>query len=320
MTFPFQGVIEAAACLGISLNLNEKERMKEDKVEKVKTSKKKLAANNGAAKMANMAPHGVANMAPSFGVANMAIFAARTSSSSLSTMLRPGGDEAEEEKFKMDIPSENVETGEKRFSCQFCAKTFLMKVGLRKHKLKMHPGQQSDGDIACEFCPSLFNKSHMFKHMIAKHPLEVTSAPGTEAKVEKVVVEEKISLPMPTTTFLEIKARCQFCPKAFAGDEFLEKHIAAKHPEKVITEKDKELVTEFQCDQCQKYLGSKGALRNHMPLHFEEKPFKCESCGKEFSQSGNLRVHVKRYHPNQENESIDIWSNVTTEIVGNITI
>ena len=87
----------------------------------------------------------------------------------------------------------------------------------------------------------------MFKHMIAKHPLEVASAaPDTEEKEEKVPVEEKINLPtVQTTTFQEIKARCQFCPKAFAGHEFLEKHIGAKHPEKVVVEKEKELVSYF---------------------------------------------------------------------------
>ena len=48
-------MLEAAACLGISLDLKEEERTKEDKVEKVekveklKAGKKKLAANNGAA-------------------------------------------------------------------------------------------------------------------------------------------------------------------------------------------------------------------------------------------------------------------------------
>jgi len=302
--------------------------------------KKKAAANNGVIEedyMAQVSP---------FGVANMAIFAARKSSSSLSTILEPGGppgpgdDDALEEKFRIDATSENLgtEKTDERFPCKFCTKTFLLKVGLRKHKLKAHTGQASDGDIACKFCPSLFNKAHMFKHMIAKHPLEVASAPE-----EKVSFEEKISLPTPKTTFQEninlptpktafqekinlptptfqdIRARCQFCPKAFAGQEFLEKHIGLKHPEKVVVEKEKELVTEFQCDQCQKYLGSKSALKNHMPLHLEEKPFKCESCGKEFSQSGNLRVHMKRHHTNQENEGIDIWPNVTqTDIVGNI--
>ena len=320
-------MIEAAACLGISLDLKEEEeeRRKEDKVEKVKAGKKKFAAKTAAAEMANnLSPlGGVDNVSPSLGVANMAIFAARTSSSSLSTILTSAGDQVEEEKFKVDmITSENVEANrsEERFPCKFCAKTLPSKVGLRKHKLKMHPGQASDGDIACEFCPSLFNKSHMFKHMIAKHPLEVTSAPDPEEKDEKAAVEEKITLPTSTTTFMEIKARCQFCPKAFAGNEFLEKHIGAKHPEKVIVEKEKELVTEFQCDQCQQYLGSKGALRNHMPLHLEEKPFKCESCGKGFSQSGNLRVHVKRHHSTEESEGIEMWSNVTTDNVGNITI
>ena len=140
---------------------------------------------------------------------------------------------------------------------------------------------------------------------IAKHPVQVTSQPDTEEKVTVAKLNlPTINLSTSTTQFTEIKARCQFCPKAFAGQEFLEKHIAAKHPEMVAVEKG--LVTEFQCDQCQKFLGSKSALKNHMPLHLEEKPFKCEHCGKEFSQSGNLRIHVKRYHTNQEHEGIDI--------------
>ena len=281
-------------------------------MEKGKPRKKKFSSqNDGSAEGANASP---------YGVANMAVFAARTTSSSLSTILGSAGDGVE--KFVNDTTKENMETNRsgERFSCQFCAKTFPRKVGLRKHKLKKHPGQQAAGDEACEFCPRLFKKSHMFQHMIAKHPLQVASQPDTE---EKVTVEKSnlptinlptinlptinlptINLPTSTTQFTEIKARCQFCPKAFAGQEFLEKHIAAKHPEMVAVEK--ELVTEFQCDQCQKYLGSKSALKNHMPLHLEEKPFKCEHCGKEFSQSGNLRIHVKRYHTNQEHEGIDI--------------
>ena len=64
----------------------------------------------------------------------------------------------------------------------------------------------------------------------------------------------------------------------------------------LIEEKEKEGATDFQCIQCQKYLGSRGALKNHTPLHLAEKPFKCESCGKEFNQNGNLKAHVQRYH------------------------
>ena len=64
----------------------------------------------------------------------------------------------------------------------------------------------------------------------------------------------------------------------------------------LIEKKEREGSTDFQCDQCQKYLGSRGALKNHTPIHLAEKPFKCESCGKEFNQNGNLKAHVQRYH------------------------
>ena len=64
----------------------------------------------------------------------------------------------------------------------------------------------------------------------------------------------------------------------------------------LIEEREREGSTDFQCDQCQKYLGSRGALKNHMPLHLAEKPFQCESCGNEFNQKGNLKAHVKTYH------------------------
>ena len=64
----------------------------------------------------------------------------------------------------------------------------------------------------------------------------------------------------------------------------------------LIEEREREGATDFQCDQCQKYLGSRGALKDHMPLHLTEKPFQCESCGKEFNQKGNLKAHVKTYH------------------------
>ena len=81
-----------------------------------------------------------------------------------------------------------------------------------------------------------------------------------------------------------------------AAQESKVKNNVRKMHNFLIEEKEREGATDFQCDQCQKYLGSRGALKNHMLIHLTEKPFKCKSCGKEFNQNGNLKAHVKRYH------------------------
>jgi len=299
---PLEEVQEAATCLGISLNLHQDGVAVEEEREEV---------------------------------ANMRVFAARSSSSSLSILstsqarkkvkVSPPGpmvkeevawmagvhmeepveeesaaeEESAEDPTMFDIREEKPSLGkvsrnrqktnpERPFTCQFCPKTFKKMKQARRHKQRAHPTSASKGDVACGFCPRFLKQNHMLKHVQVKHPEEVENMP-TQTVVTKEEDGNEASK----------GAKCNLCPKAFAGQDYLERHILVKHSGKP-GKNDGDTVTEWQCDQCQKYLGSRNALKNHMPIHMPEKPFKCNDCEKEFTQKGNLKTHIERYHTSQE--------------------
>ena len=52
----------------------------------------------------------------------------------------------------------------------------------------------------------------------------------------------------------------------------------------------------FQCDECGKFLASKGSLGNHKKIHAGIKEFKCEECDKCFFQKGNMVKHQNMVH------------------------
>jgi hypothetical protein len=260
---PRREVLAAAACLGVSLALQEKAAGERDPL-----------------------------------VANLAVFAARSNASSLS-VLRTGPEAFEAQEQQSGLEADN------RIACNFCPAKFKEKVYMRRHAQKVHANEMvSEKDVACGFCPGTFNVKYMHRHMQAKHPDEEASSNLAEDEFE-TATKEVLDVQLKP----DVKVDCSHCTKTFASIDYLERHMKTKHPEQVqypetkeISPK-KEIVKDYQCDQCQKYLGSKNALKNHLPLHFIEKPFKCEICGKEFTQKGNMKIHVVRYHNGSENEN-----------------
>ena len=53
----------------------------------------------------------------------------------------------------------------------------------------------------------------------------------------------------------------------------------------------------FTCHLCNKKLGSKNALNNHiLNIHEGQKIHKCDQCGHRFSQNSNLKTHILTHH------------------------
>ena len=253
-------------------------------------------------------------------IANIAVFSARTSSSSMADQAKQKIEttifrqEIERTLFlepKVEKDSEMEEVVENDqiikdkniFICDFCPKSFGTKTKKRVHKTKMHPYMAGEGEIVCDLCSSYFSKDYMVAHMKKKHPKEAVS--------------EHSSLLTTEDDEDAVRTECQLCPKAFGGKAFLDRHIKLKHPEQfpndetTTDEKLEELpqqmdpideaaianVVMWQCDQCQKYFSSNTTLKNHMVVtHMEENPYKCQYCEKEFTKLGGMRAHIKKSH------------------------
>ena len=135
-----------------------------------------------------------------------------------------------------DVSKDSKVQADTIYSCEFCSKAFSTKRSVRLHKQNKHPNNASAGDIACSFCSGLFNSKHMYKHIRKKHPEEALKLPETESKPWRLEVTE----PAPTEQIvMKKRSECIYCPKAFGGKDFLERHMQLKHPDQRLNEKNK---------------------------------------------------------------------------------
>lgn len=79
---------------------------------------------------------------------------------------------------------------------------------------------------------------------------------------------------------------CQFCPKSFTEERYLNKHIDFVHAEQL-----------FHCDICAKALKSIESIRKHMKnVHISrELPFLCSGCGRSFRTRPAMLTHMSTH-------------------------
>ena len=61
----------------------------------------------------------------------------------------------------------------------------------------------------------------------------------------------------------------------------------------------------FECEQCQRRLGTKHAYDNHLKIHQGLKPFKCNGCQKSFRTLSSINDHIKIKHKETLKEEKD---------------
>jgi stress-induced morphogen len=84
----------------------------------------------------------------------------------------------------------------------------------------------------------------------------------------------------------ESKFECSICKEKFQTSSILYYH-KSKH--RTAAENQDNL--KLKCDNCEKSFTTKVALKNHMLVHAEERPFACEICSKTYKTKALLTEH-----------------------------
>ena len=157
----------------------------------------------------------------------------------------------------------------RELQCKVCDKWLGSKENMAGHR-NMHMDVKP---FKCTFCEKSYrNPWNMHAHRKEKHAEE------WKAEKEKHGVHAGRPNSKP----------CTKCDMSFPFLSELFQHLAEIHQD--VESK------ELQCTNCDKWLGSKLKLQNHMRIHTGERPFSCDFCPKTFFSENSLYGHRRDSH------------------------
>jgi KRAB domain-containing zinc finger protein len=195
-----------------------------------------------------------------------------------------------------------VQTGNKRFSCDYCDFRSHRKDHIGSHMRRLHEGLS----IGCPSCGQKFNmkcdlKNHLKSiHDVVDDTLECKCTQDTATPIQvKRAKEEKLHCELCGITFcnsanLRVHVRnihegqkylCSLCGVSYNQSSTLSAQMKRTHQGSVTP-----------CPSCEDVFNSKSAMKLHFMEKHEEFSEQCNICGKESRNKDALACHIRRYH------------------------
>lgn len=202
--------------------------------------------------------------------------------------------------------SDNVDN----FECIVCRKTFKTSFLLTNHlrhshivheyieckichtlclgpeRFKTHfKSHNEDSQFPCPDCGEVFNKKSLLRSHMPSHDFSINLCEICGESIRgKVAMKNHVDYKHQTGTFF-----CNLCNMKFDTKRKMVIHRKSHNR--------RYLPKPSICEICGKEFTSTQVLKNHLRIHFDERPFKCDICGATFKQKVSLRNH-HRTHSN----------------------
>ncbi|CRK95389.1 CLUMA_CG008749, isoform A [Clunio marinus] len=191
----------------------------------------------------------------------------------------------------------------KDFQCHICKSSYLHKVTLQRHIIKIH----DDTKFCCTSCKQVFMSEESLKSHDCCYFKFVCDICGKRS-------HNRNSLARHIDTHRKYRTKdyhCDICKTSFFNKFGLHRHVSEFHEERKFScascrksftlersLKSHVCSTTFVCDACDKRFYSRSKLTNHIDMHrkYRTRDYHCDICKTSYYNKAGLQTHVSKYH------------------------